>query len=256
MRALLHLGLFAFAFAFVSQASADDDDRGRKRGRKHHTTVVIAPEPAPRVVRPVRVAHTPRPQPMTGGTDATSGPTSSGRGRSSTSSGGITIGSFDWSIAGRRRARMAIRTRSATSNGASTDGSSEKSRSRAGDAETAATCCAFMSCAVSFGRRTAGIRVATRVTAETPTRQGSSASSSYSRKTSFGVLERSFDRPGPPRLPTTVERAALLKEGAPADAGAPFSFHPLNARRSSSSARSMLPQTISHRSKTAGSATE
>ena len=61
MRALLHLGLFAFAFAFVSQASADDDDRGRKRGRKHHTTVVIAPEPAPRVVRPVRVAHTPRP---------------------------------------------------------------------------------------------------------------------------------------------------------------------------------------------------
>ena len=61
MRALLHLGLFALAFAFVSQASADDDDREYRRGRKHHTAVVIAPEPAPRALRPVRAPYAPRP---------------------------------------------------------------------------------------------------------------------------------------------------------------------------------------------------
>jgi hypothetical protein len=51
MRHLLHLGIFVLALTAVTQADAQDWRRGDR-----HTTVVIAAEGGPRVVRPVRAS--------------------------------------------------------------------------------------------------------------------------------------------------------------------------------------------------------
>jgi len=54
MRHLLHFGIFVLALAATTQADAED----RRRGDRH-TTVVIAAEGGPRVVRPVRTSVEP-----------------------------------------------------------------------------------------------------------------------------------------------------------------------------------------------------
>ena len=55
MRYLLHFGIFGLALATVAQADA----QGERRRGDRHTTVVIAAERGPRVVRPVRVGVEP-----------------------------------------------------------------------------------------------------------------------------------------------------------------------------------------------------